>query len=380
MVVLSGGQLLTGNDAAVKKISRRIKYKRILRPHESDREVTRLMNYAECLELARGKMGNYCKACPECNGRACKNQMPGPGAKGIGDTAIRNYDKWKEIRVQMDTLVEKRPIDTSLSLFGKNFQYPFFAGPVGAVNMHYGDSLNDVSYNDILVSSCAEFGIAAFTGDGMDSNVMVAATEAIKKAGGLGIPTVKPWNVEMVREKMALVKDAGAFAAAMDIDAAGLPFLKNFNPPAGSKSVEELREIVKVAGVPFIVKGIMTVKGALKAKEAGAAAIVVSNHGGRVLDQCPATAEVLEEIAKAVDGSMKIFVDGGIRSGTDVFKALALGADAVIIARPFVTAVYGGGREGVEAYIQKIGSELADTMAMCGVSSLAEITRDCVRV
>lgn len=380
MVVLSGGQLLTGNDAAVKKISRRIKYKRILRPHESDREVTRLMNYAECLELARGKMGNYCKTCPECNGRACKNQMPGPGAKGIGDTAIRNYDKWKEIRVQMDTLVEKRPIDTSLSLFGKNFQYPFFAGPVGAVNMHYGDSLNDVSYNDILVSSCAEFGIAAFTGDGMDSNVMVAATEAIKKAGGLGIPTVKPWNVEMVREKMALVKDAGAFAAAMDIDAAGLPFLKNFNPPAGSKSVEELREIVKAAGVPFIVKGIMTVKGALKAKEAGAAAIVVSNHGGRVLDQCPATAEVLEEIAKAVDGSMKIFVDGGIRSGTDVFKALALGADAVIIARPFVTAVYGGGREGVEAYIQKIGSELADTMAMCGVSSLSEITRDCVRV
>ena len=380
MVVLSGGQLLTGNDAAVKKISRRIKYKRISRPHESDREVTRLMNYAECLELARGKMGNYCKACPECNGRACKNQMPGPGAKGIGDTAIRNYDKWKEIRVQMDTLVEKRPIDTSLSLFGKNFQYPFFAGPVGAVNMHYGDSLNDVSYNDILVSSCAEFGIAAFTGDGMDSNVMVAATEAIKKAGGMGIPTVKPWNVEMVREKMALVKDAGAFAAAMDIDAAGLPFLKNFNPPAGSKSVEELREIVKAAGVPFIVKGIMTVKGALKAKEAGAAAIVVSNHGGRVLDQCPATAEVLEEIAKAVDGSMKIFVDGGIRSGTDVFKALALGADAVIIARPFVTAVYGGGREGVEVYIQKIGSELADTMAMCGVSSLAEITRDCVRV
>ena len=377
---MSGGQLLTGNDAAVKKISRRIKYKRISRPHESDREVTRLMNYAECLELARGKMGNYCKACPECNGRACKNQMPGPGAQGIGDTAIRNYDKWKEIRVQMDTLVEKRPIDTSLSLFGKNFQYPFFAGPVGAVNMHYGDSLNDVSYNDILVSSCAEFGIAAFTGDGMDSNVMVAATEAIKKAGGLGIPTVKPWNVEMVREKMALVKDAGAFAAAMDIDAAGLPFLKNFNPPAGSKSVEELREIVKAAGVPFIVKGIMTVKGALKAKEAGAAAIVVSNHGGRVLDQCPATAEVLEEIAKAVDGSMKIFVDGGIRSGTDVFKALALGADAVIIARPFVTAVYGGGREGVEAYIQKIGSELADTMAMCGVSSLAEITRDCVRV
>lgn len=337
------------------------------------------MNYSECIENARAKIGNYCKACPECNGRACKNQMPGPGAKGIGDTAIRNYDKWKEIRLNMDTLVEKRPIDTSLSLFGKEFKYPFFAGPVGAVNLHYGDCLNDVSYNDILVSACAEFGIAAFTGDGVDSNVMLAATKAIKNAGGIGIPTVKPWNMELIREKLELVKESGAFAVAMDIDAAGLPFLKNLNPPAGSKSVEELREIVDAAGLPFIVKGIMTVKGALKAKEAGASAIVVSNHGGRVLDQCPATAEVLEEIADAVDGSMKIFVDGGIRSGTDVFKALALGADAVIIARPFVTAVYGGGREGVESYIQKISGELADTMAMCGVASLEEISRDCVR-
>ena len=337
------------------------------------------MNYSECIENARAKIGNYCKACPECNGRACKNQMPGPGAKGIGDTAIRNYDKWKEIRLNMDTLVEKRPIDTSLSLFGKEFKYPFFAGPVGAVNLHYGDCLNDVSYNDILGSACADFGIAAFTGDGVDSNVMLAATKAIKKADGFGIPTVKPWNMELIREKLELVKESGAFAVAMDIDAAGLPFLKNLNPPAGSKSVEELREIVDAAGLPFIVKGIMTVKGALKAKEAGASAIVVSNHGGRVLDQCPATAEVLEEIADAVDGSMKILVDGGIRSGTDVFKALALGADAVIIARPFVTAVYGGGREGVESYIQKISGELADTMAMCGVASLEEISRDCVR-
>ena len=337
------------------------------------------MNYSECIENARAKIGNYCKACPECNGRACKNQMPGPGAKGIGDTAIRNYDKWKEIRLNMDTLVEKRPIDTSLSLFGKELKYPFFAGPVGAVNLHYGDCLNDVSYNDILVSACAEFGIAAFTGDGVDSNVMLAATKAIKKADGFGIPTVKPWNMELIREKLELVKESGAFAVAMDIDAAGLPFLKNLNPPAGSKSVEELREIVDAAGLPFIVKGIMTVQGALKAKEAGASAIVVSNHGGRVLDQCPATAEVLEEIADVVDGSMKIFVDGGIRSGTDVFKALALGADAVIIARPFVTAAYGGGREGVESYIQKISGELADTMAMCGVASLEEISRDCVR-
>ncbi len=166
---------------------------------------------------------------------------------------------------------------------------------------------------------------------------------------------------------------------AMDVDAAGLPFLKNMTPPAGSKSVEQLAQIVKLAEVPFIVKGIMTVKGALKAKEAGAAAIVVSNHGGRVLDQCPASAEVLAQIADALHGSgMKILVDGGIRSGTDIFKALALGADGVLICRPFVTALYGGGAEGVSVYIEKLAGELTDTMSMCGAGSLHEISRDMI--
>ena len=115
----------------------------------------------------------------------------------------------------------------------------------------------------------------------------------------------------------------------------------------------ELAEIVKLAERPFIVKGVMTVKGALKAKEAGAAAIVVSNHGGRVLDQCPATAEVLSEIAAALKGTgVKVLVDGGIRTG----------------------------EEGVKCYIDKLAGELADTMQMCGAHSIEEITPDMVRV
>lgn len=80
----------------------------------------------------------------------------GPGSKGIGDTAIRNYDKWKQIRVNMDTIAENKPVDTSLTLFGRTFKYPVFAGPVGAVQLHYGDCLDDVTYNDILVSACAK--------------------------------------------------------------------------------------------------------------------------------------------------------------------------------------------------------------------------------
>lgn len=338
------------------------------------------MNYQEILENARTSMGPYCKACPVCNGKACTSQMPGPGAKGTGTVAIRNYEKWQDICVNMDTICENGKADTSFEIFGRTYKAPIFAAPIGAMKLHYGDKYDDLEYNNILVPACADAGIAAFTGDGVNAAVMQGATEAIRAKDGKGIPTVKPWDVNTLQEKLELIKASGSFAVAMDIDAAGLPFLKNLTPPAGSKTTEELAEIVKAAGVPFILKGIMTVKGALKAKEAGASAIVISNHGGRVLDQCPATAEVLEEIVQAVGKDMKIFVDGGLRSGVDIFKALALGADAVLIGRPYVTAVYGGGAEGVATYTEKLTTELADTMTMCGAHNLSEISREMVRV
>lgn len=333
------------------------------------------MTYQEIIEQARGNVGPYCKACPVCNGMACKNTVPGPGAKGSGTGFIRNYQKWQELCVNMDTICENKPVDTSFELFGKKLSIPVFAAPIGAMKLHYGDKYDDLAYNDLLISACVNAGIMAFTGDGTNPDVMVGAAKALQAYDGCGIPTIKPWNIDLVREKMALLEPANPFAVAMDIDGAGLPFLKNMTPPAGSKTVEELKEIAQMAGRPFILKGIMTVRGALKALEAGASGIVVSNHGGRVLDQCPSTAEVLPAIADAVGGKMTIFVDGGIRTGMDVFKALALGADAVLIGRPFIPVIYGGGAEGVQVYVDKLKAELEDTMAMCGAHSLAEINR-----
>lgn len=346
------------------------------------------MTYEEIVKEAQNCIGDKCKACYVCNGRACRNTVPGPGAKGVGDTAIRNYDKWQEVRLNMDTLCGNKDVDTSFELFGKKFKYPFFIAPVGAVFLHYSDKYDDLKYFETVVKAASEAGIAAFTGDGQNPIVMEGACKVIGKAGGMAIPTLKPWGLSVIEEKMQLIKAADPFAVAMDIDAAGLPFLKGQEPPAGGKTVDELKDIVKAVGVPFILKGIMTPKAALKAMQAGAAAIVVSNHGGRVLDQCPATAEVLPEIVKAVRSAekeagagtkMKIFVDGGIRSGTEIFKALAMGADGVLIARPYVTAVYGGGEEGVKVFTEKFGSELADTMAMCGAFSLDEIEPDMIR-
>ena len=336
------------------------------------------MEYAQMIENAKKSIGPYCKVCPVCNGVACKNMIPGPGAKGIGDVAIRNYKKWQDIRVCMDTLTEQKPVNTKIKIFGKEFAYPFFAAPIGSVKLHYGEKYTDQEYDTLIVEGCKESGIFAFVGDGRHPDMMLGGINAIKKAGGIGIPTIKPWDLDTIHEKMKLVKGSGAFAVAMDIDAAGLPFLQYQNPPAGSKSVEQLKEIVKMTELPFILKGIMTPKAALKAVEAGVDAIVVSSHGGRVLDQCMSTAEVLPSIVKAVGGKMKIFVDGGIRSGVDIFKALALGADAVLLARPFVTAIYGGEKAGVEALVTKLSNELIDTMKMCGAYELKDIDKDMV--
>ena len=166
-----------------------------------------MMTYQEGLANARTCSGPYCKACPVCNGRACGSQMPGPGSKGIGDTAMRNYDAWKRIRVNLDTIALNCNPDTSFDFFGHEMKYPIFAGPVGAVNLHYGDKLDDVAYNNILVSACADAGIAAFTGDGTNPDVMKAACAAISANGGIGIPTVKPWDVNTLKEKFGALRD-----------------------------------------------------------------------------------------------------------------------------------------------------------------------------
>lgn len=168
-------------------------------------------------------------------------------------------------------------------------------------------------------------------------------------------------------------------AMSIVVDSAGLPHLRKVNAKGGTKTVEELRELKAYAKTPMIIKGIMTADSARKAVSAGADAIVVSNHGGRVLSDTPATAEVLPEIVEAVRGKTKILVDGGIRSGLDVFKALAMGADMCLICRPVLISYYGGGQAGIECYLDKIRQELSDTMYMCGARKISDISPKMIR-
>jgi isopentenyl diphosphate isomerase/L-lactate dehydrogenase-like FMN-dependent dehydrogenase len=149
--------------------------------------------------------------------------------------------------------------------------------------------------------------------------------------------------------------------------------------PVSPKSPAQIKEIIKRVPVPFILKGIMTADQARQAVDAGARAIVVSNHGGRVLDHAPGAAEVLPEIAAAVSGQIAILADGGIRSGVDVLKMMALGADAVMIGRPFSIAAVGGLAEGVGVYVEQLKNELVSAMVLTGCPDIASVGRDILR-
>lgn len=331
------------------------------------------MNYGEVLEKAREIVGKKCRVCKECNGIVCKGEVPGVGGKGTGAGFIRNRAKINEVKIHLDTIVPAKEIDTSIELFGKILRYPILAAPIGGLDMNYNASLNDLTYSQAIIEGCINTGVLGCTGDGAKDEYFDVPLEVIGDNAGMGIPTIKPWKNEEIMRKIKKAEEKGAVAVAIDIDAAGLVLLAMLGKPVTTKSVEELKEITSSTKLPVILKGIMTAEGAVKALEAGAYGIVVSNHGGRVLDHTLSTIEVLPEIVKAVEGKLKIFIDGGFRDGVDVFKALAMGADAVLIGRPYAVAAYGGGREGVELYSQKVGQELKETMIMAGCHKLQDI-------
>jgi isopentenyl diphosphate isomerase/L-lactate dehydrogenase-like FMN-dependent dehydrogenase len=131
----------------------------------------------------------------------------------------------------------------------------------------------------------------------------------------------------------------------------------------------------EVSGLPVVVKGVLTGEDARLVAENGGDAIVVSNHGGRQLDRVPATIEVLEECAEAAAGRVEVYLDGGVRRGTDVLIALALGADAVLIGRPYVYALAAAGATGVAQALRVMREEIENAMALLGVRTVDEVTR-----
>lgn len=332
-------------------------------------------------ENARKIMAPNCRVCPVCDGKACRGEIPGVGAMGDGSSWTACVEFLKRVKLNMDTVYDYRGIDPSFSIFGREFTYPIMIGPIGGMGYNYNTAMSNQEYSMTIAKGARRAGILPFTGgDDPSGKLFRKGLEVTEAVLGVNVITMKPFENELLLPRLPLLEAAGAIAFASDIDAAGFA---NMGKDAGRvlpKSVEQLRALTSAAKIPFILKGVMTPKGAEKAAEAGCAAIIVSTHGGRVITSAPSTCSVLPAIRAAVGSSIKIIVDGGLRSGADIFKALALGADAAMIGRPYAVAAHGGGEEGVALYTEKLGAELRHTMQMCGASTLADITPDLVSV
>ncbi|MBQ7890113.1 MAG: alpha-hydroxy-acid oxidizing protein [Erysipelotrichaceae bacterium] len=333
----------------------------------------------ELKKLAKEKV-TKCRVCPVCNGLACRGEIPGVGGKGSGSTFVRNVEQLKKVKINLDVTCGAIVPDTSSELFGKKVSLPVYAAPIAGITNNFGAEISDDQYTCDILDGCIQAKTIGFTGDGKFLEMFTGPLSMIDQRDGQGICTMKPWVKQGIELRLEAVNRSNVLALATDIDSAGLPLLRNSEIPVETKSVEALRELKESLNVPLIVKGIMTVDSALRAKEAKADAIVVSNHGGRVLDETVSTIEVLEDIVKAVGDEMTVLVDGGFRSGYDIFKALALGADGVLIGRPVSLAAIGAGAEGVKDYFENLRKELADVMLMSGCASIKDITKDKITI
>lgn len=331
------------------------------------------MNYKEILKEARENLNGSCKVCKVCNGVACEGEVPGMGGLSTASSFKENVESLAKIKLNMRTIHDAKDPSMEIKLFGRNMSLPVFAAPVSGTTLNMGGKFTEEEYISWIIDGCLQSGVYPMVGDTAVDSFLVTNLEELKKREGRGIAFIKPWENSNVISKIKLAEKAGVFAVGMDIDACGLITLALHGKPVMPKNLEEIKEIVTSTKLPFIIKGIMTPDEAKLAIKAGASAIVVSNHGGRVLDHTPGVAEVLPEIAKVAKGKVKILADGGIRTGVDVLKMIALGADAVLIGRPFVWSSFGGGLEGVKAYLDKIKGELKSAMILTGCKSISDI-------
>ena len=228
------------------------------------------MTYQEVLENAKKNLAPRCRVCRECDGRACRGEVPGAGGKGTGAAFIRNVEKLQEITLNLDVLYDNQGQNSTASFWGRRFAAPVFAAPIGGMAPNYTPAMDEAAWTKAVVDGCADAGVLAFTGDGVNPELLELPLEWMKARGGLGVPTIKPWGMETVLEKVEKARAANPPAIAMDVDSAGLPFLAAQGGDAGPKGVKALRQVAQAAGLPFIVKGVMTVEGAKKALEAGA--------------------------------------------------------------------------------------------------------------
>jgi 4-hydroxymandelate oxidase len=301
-------------------------------------------------------------------------------AGGAGDQVSLDEAEraWQALRLRPRVLRDVGRVDTSVELLGTPLRTPVLCGPAAAHGLAH-----------------PEAEVATARGVAEAGSLMVLSTRSTVAVDEVHAPGPWWWQAYVVRdhgltrERAARAAAAGAGAVVLTgdvpylgrrhgatrLDLTGRPDPRDQQDPSiGLDAIAMLADAS--GGLPVLVKGVLRGDDAVACLEAGAAGVVVSNHGGRQLDRAAPTAEVLAEVAAAVEGRSPVLVDGGLRSGLDVLCALALGADAVLLARPVLWALACDGADGVRECLDAVTAELAHCMGLAGCSSVGQVGAD----
>ncbi len=321
------------------------------------------MEYGELITMAEANLKakdifkNYCAG----EGTYLRS---GPETNFVGRFNLRYFERFG-FKFRM---IDSREASTEITLFNRKFETPILSGALSG--------MGDITDKPLVkvASGVKDSGSMMWVG--------IASSEQVKEVLETQVPTVrivKPFQeIETMIKELREAEEGGAIAVGTDIDFfyGGKRGDRTFAPKAmGPRSVRELKKLVGITKLPFILKGVLSAQDAKKALETGAGGIVVSNHGGGIIDYAAHPLEVLPEIKGVIGDRIPIFVDSGFRRGSDVMKALALGADAVLIGWLLVMGLAANGSQGVAEMIHILTAEVRRIMSVTGCKNLSEIDK-----
>ena len=304
------------------------------------------------------------------NGTGLLNEKGHETIRGAltGHAVSMNREYIDSISIEFRLLDGPTVPDTSLEVFGQKLNTPIMSAALSGLGGIAPSGMVKTATGVNNANSCMWIGIC-------EKDEFFDITQNCDHS----IRIVKPYNdINKIKEHIKEAEQAGCLAVGMDIDhfyggekGDSLIATNAFSP----KSPDELADIINSTNLPFIIKGILSVHDARRALELGASAIVLSHHSGNVLDYAIPPMKLLPDIASEVGDRAKIFIDGDIRSGTDVFKALALGADGVLVGRALMAGLIQDGSDGIQRVIDGMTYELKRAMCLTGCNSLKDIDR-----
>jgi isopentenyl diphosphate isomerase/L-lactate dehydrogenase-like FMN-dependent dehydrogenase/rubredoxin len=359
------------------------KYELYLKNQEKpDQQST--LTLSEVRKNALEKLKGICTVNKICDGqpiRFCMGQKYGAplglgaAGKGLGFTA--NVQALDKIKLKQRLITDHVEPDLSTTIFETTINIPVMASSLSGVNASMGGKLSEREFAYNVLFGCKEYGTIGYIGNTSDNDQELTGVQTVKELG-TGIPIFKPQKNERLLQLIKMAEESGAVAVGVDLDGVGSTNWERAGKPVYRKNMTELKELVESTYLPFIAKSIMSVEDAIAAVDAGVASIDISNHGGRILDSTRGVAEVLPEIVDAVKGKVTITAGGGVRTGFDVLKLLALGADSVLIGRDIVRAAIGGGVIGVKLHLNYLKSDIRRGMLLTSCNSISDINRNII--